>query len=116
MNYKTNYDMNIFDLGMYLTAHEPPENQYSEWKVNFYEIHYKGDGIDTVWVEDHDFSLTNEEVKEMGLPYVIEYDPRNGELFYETEDMWIDIGHLEETFPKIPDRLIKHIENLPAYG
>lgn len=112
----SNYDLNIYDRGLWETAHEPEENQYSEWVVNFYRINFNDDGtVMTDFDESLNFELTTEESKQLGLPFVIDPDIRTGELFYETEDMWVDLHHLEESFKEIPERLSKHLETLPDY-
>jgi hypothetical protein len=69
----------------------------------------------TDWDESLNFELTTEESKQMGLPFVMDPDSRTGELFYDTEDMWVDLHHLEESFNEIPERLSKHLETLPDY-
>jgi hypothetical protein len=98
------WDLNVWDRGLYNTAHLPESEQVSQWKINFYETTFdgtyynRGDMIDGL-----DYTLNENEVAIMGL--------RTSEWFDGECDAFIYSEDLVNNFT-IPRKLRRHLEEI----
>lgn len=99
------YDLNVWDNGAYQTAHLPEDEQYSEWKINFYETAFDGTYyIRGEWVQELDYILNEAEVAILGLR-------EESEWFDGALDSWIYSEDFVSNFT-VPRKLRRHLEKI----
>ena len=103
------YDLNVWDNGLYETAHLPEDEQRSEWKINFYTTEFDGTYYSRVdWVEELDYTLNENEVAILGLR-------TNDEYFDGAQDSFIYSEDFVSNFT-IPRKLRRHFEKVGVYA
>jgi len=100
----TNYDLNVWNRGAYLTEGQPAADQYDEWLLCPYKITHVGAGYGTgEELRDTILVLTAAEVEQLGL----------GE---DGDDTFIDMKTFQEQHAgKIPERVSLWFDALPDY-
>lgn len=106
-----NYDLNIWDWGMYNTCHLSEDEQFSQWKISVHNLQQLADGSIQCgdWIEDIDIFITDEEAKQLTLG-VSEED---GGYYSQDEDFFMDIDAFFTIYPDIPDRIKNALLTLP---
>jgi hypothetical protein len=98
------WDLNVWDRGLYNTAHLPESEQYSEWWINFCETSFDGTYYNRgEWIEELNYKLNENEVAIMGL--------RTSDWFDGEQDAWIYSEDLVNNFT-IPRKLRRHLEKI----
>jgi hypothetical protein len=98
------WDLNVWDRGLYNTAHLPESEQVSEWKINFYETTFDGTYYNRgEMIDELDYALNENEVEIMGL--------RTSDWFDGQCDAFIYSEDLVNNFT-IPRKLRRHLEKI----
>jgi hypothetical protein len=99
------WDLNVWDRGLYNTAHLPESEQVSEWKINFYETTFDGTYYNRgEMIDKLDYALNENEVAILGLR-------GNGEWFDGAQDSFIYSEDFVNNFT-IPRKLRRHLEGV----
>ena len=106
-----NYDLNIWDEGMYNTCHLPKDLQHSEWKISVHNLKQLPDGDIQCgdYIQGLDIYLTPDEVVALTLGWGTDL----GGDYTEDSDFFLDIDGFFTIYKDIPERVKNELLSLP---